>query len=277
MTRVQIGGGPEVYGLLLGAIGAGAVGCAFVLPYLRSKLGANGLVGTGEAGTALSLLLFGFAREPATAVLASIVAGMSWIAVLASLNVSVQVALPDWIRGRGLAMYQTVFFGTMTIGSVLWGELAAVMGLSMANFVAAAGALLAIPLTWQWKLQTGAGVDLTPSMHWPEPIVSNPIESDAGPVMVTVEYRVEPKDRAAFLTAMDAVSRERKRDGAFAWGIFQDTANDGRFVETFFLNSWLEHLRQHRRVTKADQALEDDVRRFTRGVPKVVHYIAPER
>lgn len=112
VSRVQIGGGPEVYGLLLGAIGAGAVGCAFVLPYLRSKLGANGLVGTGEAGTALSLLLFGFAREPATAVLASIVAGMSWIAVLASLNVSVQVALPDWIRGRGLAMYQTVFFGT---------------------------------------------------------------------------------------------------------------------------------------------------------------------
>ena len=167
VIRVQIGGGPEVYGLLLGAIGAGAVGCAFVLPYLRSKLGANGLVGTGEAGTALSLLLFGFAREPATAVWASIIAGASWIAVLASLNVSVQVALPDWVRGRGLAMYQTVFFGTMTIGSVLWGELAAVMGLSTANFIAAAGALLAIPLTWQWKLQTGAGVDLTPSMHWP--------------------------------------------------------------------------------------------------------------
>jgi MFS family permease len=277
VTRVQIGGGPEVYGLLLGAIGAGAVGCAFVLPYLRSKLGANGLVGTGEAGTALSLLLFGFAREPATAVLASIVAGMSWIAVLASLNFSAQVALPDWVRGRGLAMYLAVFFGTMTIGSVLWGELAAVMGLSTANFIAGAGALLAIPLTWRWKLQTGAGVDLTPSMHWPEPIVSKAVASEAGPVRVTVEYHVKPKNRAAFIAAMDAVSRQRKRDGAFAWGIFQDTANEGRFVETFFLDSWLEHLRQHRRVTKADQALEDNARRFTRGVPKVAHYIAPER
>jgi quinol monooxygenase YgiN len=174
-------------------------------------------------------------------------------------------------------MYLAIFFGTMTIGSVFWGELAAFVGLSTTHFIAAAGALLAIPLTWQWKLQTGAGVDLSPSMHWPEPIVSKAVESDAGPVMVTVEYHVEPKDRVAFLAAMDAVARERKRDGAYAWGVFQDTANEGRFVETFFLDSWLEHLRQHKRVTKADRALENNVRRFARGAPKVVHYIAAER
>jgi MFS family permease len=273
VTRVQIGGGPELYGVLLGAIGAGAVGCAFVLPYLRAKLGPNVLVAAGEACTAVSLMLFGFAREPTIAVLASIMAGVSWIAVLASLNISAQVALPDWVRGRGLATYLAVFFGSMTIGSALWGEIAAVAGLSITHFIAAAGALLAIPLTWHWKLQTGAAIDLTPSMHWPEPIVTKAVKGDAGPVMVTVEYRVDPKDRAAFFTAIDALAHERKRDGAYAWGVFQDTAKEGLFLETFFVESWLEHLRQHKRVTKADRVLEDNVRRFVHGAPKVTHYI----
>ena len=104
---------------------------------------------------------------------ASLIAGMSWIAVVANLNMSAQVALPNWVRGRGLAMYVTVFFGTMTISSVLWGEMAGLTGLPVTHFIAAAGALWAIPLTQRWKLQTGAGLDLSPSMHWPEPIVTD--------------------------------------------------------------------------------------------------------
>jgi hypothetical protein len=117
------------------------------LPRLKTKIDADGLVTLGEAGTAITLLLFGLAREPVMAVGASLIAGMSWMAVVANLNVSAQVALPDWVRGRGLAMYVTVFFGTMTIGSVLWGEMAGFTGLPVTHFIAAAGALLAIPLT----------------------------------------------------------------------------------------------------------------------------------
>jgi len=240
-------------------------------------LGPNGLVGAGEVGTGVSLLLFGFAHEPTTAAMASIIAGASWIAVVASLNVSAQVALPDWIRGRGLATYLAVFFGTMTIGSALWGELAGVTGISAAHFIAAAGALVAIPLTWHWKLQTGAVIDLSPSMHWPEPIVTKTIANDSGPVMVTIEYHVDPKDRAAFLAAMDVLSQERKRDGAYAWCVFQDAAKESVFLETFFFESWLEHLRQHARVTKADRLLENDVRRFVHGTPKITHYVASAR
>jgi MFS family permease len=277
VTRVQIGGGPQLYGVLLGAIGAGAVGCAFVLPYLKAKLGPNGLVGAGEVGTGLSLLLFGLASEPTMATMASIIAGASWIAVVASLNVSAQVALPDWIRGRGLATYLAVFFGTMTVGSALWGEMASVTGLSVAHFIAAAGALAAVPLTWHWKLQTGAVIDLSPSMHWPEPIVTKPVANDSGPVMVTIEYHVDQKDHAAFLVAMDALSHERKRDGAYAWCVFQDTAKEDVFLETFFFESWLEHLRQHTRVTKADRLLENNVRHFVRTAPKITHYVSPDR
>src|SRR5262245_33041635 len=187
VARRQIAGGPELYGILLGAIGAGAVCGAFALPWLKAKLGPDRLVAAGSIGTAITLTLFGLAREPIVALLASVIAGVSWIAVLASLNVSAQVALPDWVRGRGLAIFVTVFFGAMTLGSVLWGHVAGVVGLPVAHFLAAAGALVAIPLSWRWKLQTGAGVDLTPSVHWPAPLTAQDIEPDRGPALVTVE------------------------------------------------------------------------------------------
>jgi MFS family permease len=274
VARNQIAGGPKLYGVLLAGIGCGAVGCALVLPRLKAKLGANGLVTLGEVGTAITLLLFGLSREPIMAAGASLIAGMSWITVVANLNMSAQVALPDWVRGRGLAMYVTVFFGTMTIGSVLWGAMAGLAGLPVTHFIAAGGALLAIPLTRRWQLQTAVGLDLSPSMHWPEPIVTDLVENDAGPVMVTVEHHIDPASREAFLTALEALARERKRDGAYAWGVFQDIADDGRLLESFFLDSWLEHLRQHNRVTNADRVLENNVRSFLKAKPIVTHFVA---
>src|SRR5262249_14516282 len=152
------------------------------------------LVSAGTLGTALALVLFGLARDTATGLAASVIAGASWIAVLATLNVSAQVALPEWVRGRGLALYMTVFFGALSLGSVIWGKLAGLLGLPMAHFAAAAAALAVIPLTSPWKLQTGPEIDLTPSMHWPPPITTRDIEHDRGPVLVTVEYRIDPKD-----------------------------------------------------------------------------------
>jgi MFS family permease len=276
VARNQIAGGPELYGVMLGAIGVGAIGGAFVLPQLKKQLGVNGLVVAGEVGTAVALVLFGLASEPMMALAASAIAGLSWIAVLASLNVSAQVALPDWVRGRGLAMYVTVFFGTMTIGSALWGKVAGMAGLPLAHFIAAGGALIAIPLTRHWKLQTGLGIDLTPSMHWPAPIVAQEVEDDRGPVLVTVEYRVDRKNREAFLSGLARVGHERRRDGAYSWGVFEDTAEDGRFLETFLVESWLEHLRQHKRVTNADRVLQEHVHRHVRGKPKVTHLVAAE-
>jgi predicted MFS family arabinose efflux permease len=276
LARSQLHGGPTLYGILLGAIGAGAVGGAVLLPKLKARSGANGMVVLGELGNAAALVLFGLAQSPWVAVLACLAAGLSWIVVLATLNVSAQVALPEWVRGRGLAAYVTVFFGTMSIGSVLWGFIADRIGLPPAHYLAGAGALLAIWVTHSWKLQTGPQADLTPSMHWPEPVLAGAVEADAGPVMVTVQYQIAVEDREAFLVAMSRFARERKRDGAYAWGVFEDTARPGRMLETFLVDSWLEHLRQHQRVTKADRAVEDQVLRLTQEEPRVTHYIAAE-
>jgi MFS family permease/quinol monooxygenase YgiN len=277
VARQQIAGGPEVYGVLLGVIGVGAVSGAFFLPWLKPKLGPDWLMAMGALGQAAAMVLYGLAREPATALAAGFVAGASWIAALATLTVSAQVALPDWVRGRGLALYTTVFFGCLTLGSAVWGEVAAYVGLPIAHFLAAAGAVAAIPLTWRWKLQTAAGLDLTPSMHWPAPVTAQTLDDDRGPVLVTVEYRIRPQDRAAFLDAIGKLEDGRRRDGAYAWGVFEDAAEEGRMVETFLIESWMEHLRQHERVTHADRLVQEAVDRFDlAGEPKVTHLIAAE-
>ena len=278
VTRDQIAAGPGIYGVLVGAIGAGAIGGALALPHATTKLGPDRLVAAGTLGTVLALVLFGLAHDTPTALVASLLAGAAWIVVLSSLNVSAQVALPEWVRARGLAIFMTVYFGAHTAGSALWGQLAAVWGLPFAHFIAAAGALLAIPITWRWHLQAGAKVDLTPSLHWAAPVVSHEIEDDRGPVLVTVEYRIDPAERRPFLAALDRLGRERRRDGAYRWGVFEDAADPSRFVETFLIASWLEHLRQHERVTNADRVLQTQVQRFQlEGAPKVTHMIAADK
>jgi predicted MFS family arabinose efflux permease len=275
VARTQLGGGPAVYGLLLGAIGASAVGGAFLLKWLRERLGADRLLAFAAVSTSIATGLYALARDPVTAVVASLIAGASWIAAVSSLNVSAQVALPEWVRGRGLAVYVTVMFGALTVGSAIWGEVAAIAGLPFALLIAAAGGLIAIRLTWVWKLQTGANVDFSPSMHWPDPITTHTVEPDRGPVLVMIDYRIDPANRKPFLLALVRRSFERRRDGAYDCGIFEDPANDGRFVETFMTDSWLEHLRQHARVTNADRVLEQSVRKFQLGEgPKTTHLIS---
>ena len=275
VARNQINGGPGIYGILLGAIGAGAVSAAFFLPRVRKRLEPDVLFALASVCTALALALFGCSRHVATGLIASLLAGISWIAVLATINVSAQLAVPEWVRGRSLALLVTVMFGAMTLGSAVWGQAAATLGLSTAHYVAAAGALIALPLLRRWKLRTGEMLDLTPSMHWPQPILAAEVAPDRGPVMVTVEYMVPAGKRDTFVQAICAVARQRKRNGAYDWAIYEDAACPERYLETFLVDSWLEHLRQHERVTNADRLLEDTVKQFqTPGDPKVKHFIA---
>jgi predicted MFS family arabinose efflux permease/quinol monooxygenase YgiN len=274
VARRQIAGSPALYGSLLATIGSSAVGGAFMLRPLRRLWGADRLLAAAAVATAVAKVLFGLAHNTATALAASLLAGASWIAAVSSLNVSAQVALPEWVRGRGLAMYVTVMFGALSLGSAIWGEVARIAGLAAALYAAAVGALIAIPLTWRWKLQTAAAADLTPSMDWPAPITTREIEPDRGPVLVMVEYRIEPIHREQFLQAMRLFARSLRRDGAYEFGIFEDPADDGRFVETFMTDSWLDHMRLHQRLTNADSEVEQAVRRLqVGGGPKTSHLI----
>ncbi len=277
VVSVRILAGPKLYGVLLGIIGVSAVISALVLPRLRNRWSADKLLIGATLATALATALFAIARNPLTAVIASVLAGASWVIALSGLSVSAQLALPEWVRGRGLAMYVTVMFGALSVGSAIWGEIATRLGVPASLLIAAAGAVASIPLTRRWTVQTDASVDLSPSMHWPAPVTTHPVEGDRGPVLVTVEYSIDPNNREPFLRALGRYGRERRRDGAYRWGVFEDPAHAGRFVETFLTDSWLEHLRQHERVTKADRKLEDSVLRFQVGErPKTTHLIGAQ-
>jgi MFS family permease len=277
VARDQFSGGPNLLGILLGAIGAGAIAGAFLLPYLKERLGPDLLVAAATVGTAVAMALFALSHAAVGGILASLLAGLCWITVMSTLNVSAQVALPEWVRGRGLAMFMMTFFGAVSVGSAVWGKVAVAAGLSGALLMAAAAMLIAVPLTWRFKLQTGAALDLAPSLHWPTPVVTQDIGHDRGPVLITVEYRIDPRERKSFLEALGRLAEERRRDGAYGCGVFEDAAEEGRIVETFMVESWLEHLRQHERVTNADRLLQEDVQRFhTQGTPKVTHLIAPK-
>jgi len=278
VAREQISGGPELYGILLGAIGVGAVAGASLLPMVKARLGADGVLTAATLVTALSVLLFAVAREPLMALLACVLAGAAWIAAIATLNVSAQLALPAWVRGRGLAVFASVQFAGLALGSILWGQVAQSFGLSAAHAIAALALVAVLPMLRRWRLQTGSGLDLTPSLHWPTPVLAQEVEADRGPVMVTIEYMVAPAERDGFLTAIAKLAQERRRDGAYEWALYEDAAHAGTFVETFRVDSWLEHMRQHHRVTNADRVIQDAVQRFhADGTPLVRHLIAAQR
>ena len=276
IAREQIGGGPQLYGLLLGAIGAAAVVGALLLPRLRARFGAERVVTAGGVATALAMAMYALAREPWLAFAASVLAGIGWIGVLAVINVSAQLSLPDWVRARGLAIFVTTFTGALAAGSIIWGQLAGAIGVPGALLAAAAGLAVTVPLSRRWRLQSGAGADLSPSMHWPAPVAEGKVDHDRGPVMVTVEYLIDPARRDGFLAALRELEQGRRRDGAYAWFVFEDVARPGLFVEAFMVESWLEHLRQHERVTIADRDLQAAVRGFYLQPPRIRHLLAPK-
>jgi len=277
VARTQMHNGPEVYGVLLGMVGLGSILGSFALKSLKARLGSDRLATLGTLGTILALALYGAAREPVIAALASLIAGASWITMMTTLFVSAQLALPEWVRGRGLAIFLTAFFGAMTLGSAVWGKVASVEGVPAALFLAAACAAIGMALTARWRLQTAAALDLTPSMHWRTPVFVYPIEDDQGPIMVTVEYMIDPKDLKPFLALIHEIGLERKRDGAYAWGVFEDTQLSGRIVETFLIQSMLELRHLRTRVTIADRMIEEQAGAFLKEPRRVTFLVAPKR
>ncbi len=273
VVRVQLQGDASSYGLSMASIGAGAITGALLLPKLRRRWSANATVLLGALVTAAATLLLSLAQTPLHGIVVLFFAGAAWIAVLSTLNATAQTVLPDWVRGRGLALYLTVFFGAMTLGSLLWGQLASAVGLREALAIAAVvGTLLAL-LAHRWRLPEG-DADLTPSMHWPEPAISPEVQTGGGPVMVRITYHVPPSEHDAFRAAMVPLRRIRRRDGAYSWGLMFDLEKPETVVEWFLVGSWVEHLRQHRRISNSDRVIQQRVQALHRGAqPPIVEHL----
>ena len=262
IVRQELQRGPEIYGLLLTSIGVGAVAGAILLSRVRAIVSRDTLVAGASALYALAALALAHLPYVPLLAVAMLATGVAWISILSALQVSAQMTLPAWVRARGLAAFVVVFMGGMAIGSVLWGQVATRIGIPAALTVAALGTWVAIGLTWKFKLGHHQVLDFRPSMDWPAPLLAETPEPDSGPVMVTIEYRVQPTKRAEFVTAMHAVREMRRRNGAYFWELFHESSDPGRYLECFMDESWLEHLRQHERASVADRQILDRAKVF---------------
>lgn len=275
IARHELAGNPGTYGFLLTLVGIGAVGAAILLPRIRAHIAPDGLVLVATAVYALTTLCLATIRSESVAYGIMAICGAAWISVLSSLQLAAQISVPAWVRGRALSLYLMVFSADMTLGSLLWGWVAAQAGTPVALVISAAGAVLVALAVRRFSLGAHEGPDLSPSYHWPHPSSAEELERDRGPVLVTIEYEIALDQREAFLEAMQPLGAIRRRDGAFAWGIFEDIAAPGRYIELFQHDSWLDHLRQHARVTREDQRVQEIVHRFHIGdaVPRVSHFV----
>jgi MFS family permease len=276
IAKHQLGLGSSGYGLLLGALGLGAVTGALALSRLRSRFGQNALLSVSALGFAASTVVLALVPNFAAVLVGLVLGGAAWLLCLSTLNASMQLSLPGWVRARGLSVYQLVFMGGQAIGSLLWGLLAGATS-SVVSLLVSAGllAVCALSALW-WPLHARTGnLDLTPSSHWPEPTLVLEPEPLDGPVLVMTSYRVEPQDEEAFLEAISVMSRSRQRTGAARWRLYRSVEREHTFVETFVVQSWGEHLHQHyTRLTGADLAIEEAVYKFVDSTPVSHHLIA---
>jgi MFS family permease len=247
------------YGLLLGCIGIGAISGAVLLPKLRARIAPDRLVLIATLVYAVCMLALALLRNIPVLYVVSLVNGFAWITVLSSLQIAAQTSVPAWVRARALALYIVVFSGGMAIGSLGWGTLAQQTSSTTALMAAAAGTVLAAFFGLRFRLGEAANVNVTPSGHWPQPVVVEDVAGDRGPVLVTIEYRIALDRREPFLRLMRALGRSRRRDGAVQWGVVEDTTEPGTYLEYFLDGSWVEHLRQHERVTEDERALQEQI------------------
>jgi MFS family permease len=259
------------YGLLLTAFGGGAVLGAMALQRTRSSFSNDALLTLGT--TIFALTLWGVAAFKSVALLclAILLGGAAWTIVMSLMSTLMQNLAPDWVRARAMSVFMLVYMGTWTGGSAFWGYVAAHKGTHFSLLAAAIGTA-ASPLLIFISRLVDAPVDLGAWNHWPKPIFVGDAGLGLGPVLVTVEYEVDAKQAKEFLAALQELSRVRRRDGAYRWGIYRDTKRPTHYVETFIVESWAEHLRQHERVIMADRAIEENVDRFD-AKPKVTHFI----
>lgn len=265
------------YGALLGCMGAGAVIGAILLKRVRKTIPANTISVGATLLFALATLSLALVANAWIAGAVMFAAGLAWIGMMTSLNVAAQMASPGWVKARALAVYLLVFQGSMTGGSILWGSLATNSSVATALVIAAIGQAVALLLAFRWRLPQDSTTDLAPSNHWAEPVVSVRPADDRGPVLIEIEYLVEPERQAEFVTALRGFHPARQRDGAIRWDVWEDVAEPGKVVEAFIVESWLEHQRQHARATRTDQLNQEVLRAFHIGdqPPIVRHLLRP--
>jgi MFS family permease len=276
VARDQHGGGPTTFTVMLACLGGGAVVAAFYFPRWRARYDRDQFVLIGTLVHAALTVVVAYVPTLWVALPAMAAIGMAWISVANSLTISAQVALPDWVRARGMAIYQMALMGGVAAGSLAWGQLATWTSVPMSVAGAALFGLLVVGVLRRAKLEGLPDPDFTrqPLAQPLEP--AQAVADDDGPVMVTVEYLIDPARAAEFAEVMQRTRRARLRQGALSWGLFRDAAQPGRWIEYFVDENWIEHQRRLERFTAFDAGLREQRLAFHTGdqAPVIKRYVA---
>jgi MFS family permease len=275
VARRMEGGGAGMYTAMMAALGAGAIVAALQFPRLRARFGRDEFVRYGTMLQAVLSTLIVAVPTPWVGLPAMALAGAAWISTANTLTMSAQLALPNWVRARGMSIFQMALMGGTASGAALWGQVAGLSSVPAAIVAAALAGVALLFLTRRASVAWGADEDFSPQ---PVRTVASDVvdvQPDEGPVMVSVEYLIDPAQAAEFARVMESTRRARLRQGALSWGLFRDAAVPGRYVEIFVDESWVEHLRRHERFTAADHGLRARRLAFHRGEgpPHVQRYI----
>jgi len=257
VARGLHGGGPATFTVMLACLGAGAIFAALLFPRWRARYSRDQFVRVGTLTQAALALLIVYVPELWLALPSMVIVGMAWISVANSLTIAAQVALPDWVRARGMSIYQMALMGGSAAGAVLWGQVASWTNVADAVAAASVFGLLVVAVLRRVSIEGGADIDFSPvSVAAPiEPAVG--VEAEDGPVMVTVEYLIDPTRAAEFADVMQRTRRARLRQGALSWGLFRDAAQPSRVIEYFVDENWVEHQRRLERFSAFDAELRE--------------------
>ena len=255
VARNLEGGDASAFTMLLAAMGSGAIVAAIYLPRLRQAMPRDVLVMRAMALQSASMAVMAFAPNLYIAIPAMLLNGMAWITSANSLSVSAQLALPDWVRARGMSMFQMAIMGASASGAALWGQVATVSSLQTGLVIAAVSGTVCMYLAQRWVTDLSIEEDLTPSHEWKVPVANEP--PGAGHVVVSIDYQIDPARAGDFRVIMEESRRSRLRQGALEWELLRDIGKPGHYIEQIIDESWTEHLRRFDRVTASDVALRE--------------------
>jgi MFS family permease len=273
VARAMPGGAAGTFTVLLASMGVGAIVAALLMPRIRAWLPLQQRVLVGTAVQAVAALVVAYAPNIYLAVPGMILTGAAWITVANSLTVAAQMALPDWVRARGMSIYQMALMGSTALGAALWGQVATWTDIHMAIAISSVTSVLSMLVAQRLITDRGTEEDLTPSRVIKVPQMQEPPR--AGRVQVRVEYLIDPKNAPAFLALMQESRRSRLRQGALDWQLLHDLYEPGRYVEQITDASWTEHLRRFDRISAADVQLRDKRLAFHIGEepPRVTRFL----
>jgi MFS family permease len=265
VARDMHGGGPATFTVMLACLGGGAIVAALCFPAWRARWTRDQFIWAGTLVQGVLSVLIVYVHELWIALPAMVLVGMAWISAANSMTISAQLALPDWVRARGMAIYQTALMGGSAASSLIYGQMAGWFGVPAAVAAAAGVGAIGLLAMRNMKLEGRPDPDFTPAApgSLPEPAVD--VDPDDGPVMVTVEYLIDPARASAFVGVMERTRRARLRQGALSWGLFRDAAHPERWIEYFVDENFVEHQRRLERFSAFDEGLRRERLAFHLG------------